>query len=542
MPTKPASAADPPEDCAALSDDRPPAAATPRHWLGHATEPHILYPGIAVFVLALIWGTTLNLITVKHAAAERAAATSVDELAVTYESQVLRALREIDQTLKLVRYAYGLKGGHAVLQELKARTLLPPELLFAVSIADSRGNIVASTHPAATANVVGDEYFQSQRPSDALAVGRSRRDPASAEWQLYFSRGLNSDDGGHAGLVMVTVDASYFVSGYEISKLGGQGVLGLLGTDGVFRVRRSGETVAMDDAVRYASLVPAVDQAHQEVRPVTNPWDGVRRYIHTHRLFEFPFAVLVGLSVDEQLAGARRDARVYLWAAAAASLLMLAVIAALGRLSWQLALSRRRADHERMAHTERIQNRAYHDDLTSLPNRSLFSRLLGQSLSLAHRHARQLAVLFLDLDGFKHINDTLGHGSGDLLLQEVATRLKACVRDSDTVARLGGDEFVVLLPDLTAEQHVATVATKILSAVARSFVLVGQEVCVTASLGISVYPEDGLDEQTLMKNADLAMYRAKELGRNNYQFHSRKPDAADSEIRAAAGVILRATP
>ncbi len=134
-------------------------------------------------------------------------------------------------------------------------------------------------------------------------------------------------------------------------------------------------------------------------------------------------------------------------------------------------------------------------------------------------------MLFLDLDRFKHINDTLGHEAGDQLLQEVATRLKACLRDSDTVARLGGDEFVVLLPELDEETYVATVAQKILSAVARPFVLIGQEFRVTASIGISTYPQDGLDEQTLTKNADIAMYQAKEDGKNNFQFYSEKLNA-----------------
>jgi diguanylate cyclase (GGDEF)-like protein len=124
------------------------------------------------------------------------------------------------------------------------------------------------------------------------------------------------------------------------------------------------------------------------------------------------------------------------------------------------------------------------------------------SISAAHRYHRHLAVAFLDLDRFKQINDTLGHEAGDQLLKEVATRLKGCVRESDTVARLGGDEFVVLLPELEDDRYVALVAEKILTAVAKPFALMGQEFRVTASIGISSYPQDGRDEQTLTKNAD----------------------------------------
>ena len=151
---------------------------------------------------------------------------------------------------------------------------------------------------------------------------------------------------------------------------------------------------------------------------------------------------------------------------------------------------------------ERAEYLAYYDSLTSLPNRSMFSKLLNQAISLARRDGKQLAVLFVDLDRFKNINDTLGHDAGDLLLQEVGKRLQGCLRDSDTVARLGGDEFVVLLPAMHDAADVEVVARKILAATSKSFVALGQEFRVTASVGVSTYPRDGEDEQSLMKNAD----------------------------------------
>jgi diguanylate cyclase (GGDEF)-like protein len=207
-------------------------------------------------------------------------------------------------------------------------------------------------------------------------------------------------------------------------------------------------------------------------------------------------------------------------------------------MSWQLAQSRLRAAEAKIAYAERIEYLAYHDGLTSLPNRSLFSMLLSQSISQAHRYDRQLAVLFLDLDRFKQINDTLGHEAGDQLLQQVATRLQACLRDSDSVARLGGDEFVVLLPELSENKYAATAAQKILSTVAKPFNLRGQEFRITASVGISVFPQDGLDEQTLKKHADIAMYQAKQQGKNNFQFYSEKLDT-DSLERLTLELSLR---
>jgi diguanylate cyclase (GGDEF)-like protein len=171
-------------------------------------------------------------------------------------------------------------------------------------------------------------------------------------------------------------------------------------------------------------------------------------------------------------------------------------------------------------HAESLQHLAYHDSLTSLPNRGFFSKLLNHGISQAQRHKKTLAVLFIDLDRFKYINDTLGHEAGDALLQEVARRLKDALRESDTVARLGGDEFVVLVEDVSDKNTMAVVAHKILSALVRPFVTLGQEFHVTASIGISFYPSDGPDERSLMKNADIAMYRAKEEGKNNFQFYS----------------------
>ncbi|MBI2297292.1 MAG: EAL domain-containing protein [Betaproteobacteria bacterium] len=169
---------------------------------------------------------------------------------------------------------------------------------------------------------------------------------------------------------------------------------------------------------------------------------------------------------------------------------------------------------------DQIQYLATHDGLTSLPNRVMFSQLLNLAIQSARRYTRNFAVLFIDLDRFKLINDTLGHEAGDKLLQEIATRFTGCLRESDVVARLGGDEFVVLVQEVSEAEHVATVARKLLSAAIKPVVLAGQECRVTASIGICLYPADAQDEQSLMKHADIAMYLAKEEGKNNFQFYS----------------------
>lgn len=170
-----------------------------------------------------------------------------------------------------------------------------------------------------------------------------------------------------------------------------------------------------------------------------------------------------------------------------------------------------------------IRHVAYHDMLTGLPNRELFNELLNLALAQAqrHNHNRLLAVLFLDLDRFKLINDTLGHGVGDQLLQSVAHRLKECCRrQGDVVARRGGDEFIVLLPELDSVQDAAKVAQKIIDAFSHAFVLPEHELFISTCIGISIFPEDGTEGDTLIGNADMAMYRAKEHGRNQYHLYN----------------------
>lgn len=178
-------------------------------------------------------------------------------------------------------------------------------------------------------------------------------------------------------------------------------------------------------------------------------------------------------------------------------------------------------DYTSLYHAQRmVQQLAYYDPLTSLPNRRLFIDRLNQACQAASRYGQRLAILYLDLDGFKQVNDTLGHAAGDEMLTEIASRIKNRVRASDTVARLGGDEFVVLVTHLKDRNQAAKIARKILEATAEPIVLRDHLVEVTTSIGITTFPEDGEDVDRLLRNADMAMYAAKSQGRNNFQFYT----------------------
>jgi diguanylate cyclase (GGDEF)-like protein len=177
-----------------------------------------------------------------------------------------------------------------------------------------------------------------------------------------------------------------------------------------------------------------------------------------------------------------------------------------------------RSNQELQQSADRLNHLANHDPLTGLPNRKLFQERLAQSLDWAQENHHLVALLFLDLDGFKLINDTQGHDIGDLLLKAVAQRLTRCLRGSDTVSRLGGDEFTVILPGIPSAMDATKVAEKILTTFAKPFTLKEQTIFITSSIGISIFPQDASTVEMLIKRADTAMYRAKELGRNRFHF------------------------
>ena len=189
---------------------------------------------------------------------------------------------------------------------------------------------------------------------------------------------------------------------------------------------------------------------------------------------------------------------------------------------------------------EALLRMANHDALTGLPNRALLQDRLAQAIVHAHRGERQVAVMFIDLDRFKHVNDSLGHDAGDQMIVEISRRLSASLRESDTVARQGGDEFVVVLPDLAGEDDAARVAQKLLANLFQPLLLCGQEVFPTGSIGIAMYPRDGLDAATLLKCADSAMYQSKGTGGNHYSFYAADMGAQSVEHLRMEGALQRA--
>lgn len=505
----------------------PLLSPTQRHWLHRLVEPAALFTGLTVLALTVIWMVTLGAVEREKQAADRRAAVQAADMANTYEAQVVRALREIDMTLKLVRYHLDDRPPQDVLEDLRQRDILPPSLLFEIRISNADGNIVASTHDIPTGRVTSSAPEQ-----DAMTFDISRQAASGEENRLAFRQHLTENEQEEAsGWVTLLVDAAYFVSGYDKDKLGKQGVLGLVGTSGTFLVRRTGDTLRTGTQVDLETLLEGNTTLDEPAQVRRNDWDGVHRYLVARPLFEFPVVIVLGLSQHEQMAAVASLKRIYYKRAMLISVVVLAVLALLGALSVKLRKTQAKILEERLSHAEQAEYLAFHDVLTGLPNRALFNHLLFKSLQHAHRYDKQLVLLFLDLDRFKEINDTLGHDAGDELLQEVSRRLSRSIRESDTVARIGGDEFVVLITEITEPSQITQIADKILAEVSTPFTLVGQALRITVSIGIAQYPADGEDEQTLRKHADVAMYHAKQEGKNNAKFYSEqiKTDALERQ-------------
>jgi len=624
------------------------ASSAPRRarWYGRLLETHVALPLFALLPLLAIWIATFHFIEVERGGAANAARDAVSELAETYEAQVARNLNAIDQTLKVLKYAVEMDGPAGALPTLRRQGLLPPGLVFVVSVSDREGHIVASNPAQPPADVSQQPWFTVHRDGDgnlpfvSRTAGESQDGHGGAEPHLRFTRRIAGADGGFGGIAIVEVDPAYFTSSYERSREGEHGLLALVGSDGVTRALRIGERLSWGHRI-------AIGAHGGGAAAITAP-DGVARHAIVRRLHGFPLTAMVGLADNEQMAEFEQHRTNYLVAAGAASLLLVAVVGLISAWSWQLAKARRRerrahetyaaaseasldaifvlrsvrgadgaiADFivedtnsraeqltgiaravmcgkplgamlpfyrangmfeelarvargggaaeaewlaltepavgrwlqrqvvqveggvvatvrditERKRSDERIRHLAHHDELTGLPNRTLIRDRLERAVHDARRSGGNLALVFVDLDGFKLVNDGLGHNAGDELLQVVAARMQGCLSAGDTLGRLGGDEFVILLPAASdSAPALAPLLECIRDTVGEPVLVDGQAVQVGCSMGVVIYPRDGEDPKTLMMNADAAMYRAKDLGKHNFQFYTREMNASLEE-------------
>lgn len=501
-------------------------------FLQKLTEPQILFPGLTVVLILIIWTATLQNIDSRRQARTILAQDSARDMAQTYQAQLLRALREIELTLALLDYQADILDPDTALSRLADSQLLPPELFFRVNVYDQTGRQLAGYPPndlPLPEELAIDNL--SIEPGSQIHVSQPFAHNDDRTWVSFASAHfMTTDNTMH--ILTVSADAEYFVSSYEYSRLGDRGLLAIVGPNGNIIARRSGDNISFGGSVLTDDVPAALLAGSAELVEYAHSTDNINRYYTTQNLFGYPLTLVTGVAVDEQMQEFHLFRRQSLLQSVISTLALLLVMGILGRTSLQLHRSRMRLMAEQIAHSQHVEHLAFHDSLTGLPNRSLFSRLLNQSIREAKRDHQQLTVLFLDLDKFKLINDTLGHDAGDVLLQEVARRVSATLRNSDVVARLGGDEFIILLRNTSDASDITDISEKLMQAVCEPYSLNGEQTVITVSIGASVYPDDGLDEQTLTKHADIAMYQAKQEGRNQIRLFAELPaDLRQAEAR-----------
>ncbi|MES2740581.1 MAG: EAL domain-containing protein [Pseudomonadota bacterium] len=622
--------------------------------LRRMAELYLALPVLALLLLAVLWIVTWQSIDSEREGATLKAQELNRELLDTYEAQIARSLVGIDQTLKVIKFAVELNGAVAALPTLRRQGLLPPTLVFGTAVIDSGGKVVASNPAGKSASAAGQPYFifHQSHADDTLLVSQPLRTGPGPDAHLHFTRRINDAAGRFAGLAIVEVEPAYFTSGYELSRLGESGMLGLVGSeDKLFRVLRSGEQVSWGQS---AAGLPALDPEGELQALIA--WQGRQRYLGVRHLHGFALNVVVGLDQAEQLRPFRQQKSAKLWQAAMISATVLLLAGLCSFWSWQAGKTRRRIQREQTTYAaaseanldaffvlrsvfdgqgaivdfvidaansraekltglaraamcgrsvctlwpemraigvldqlagvardggvheaewehrvsehrvrwfhrqvvavedgvvtivrdissrkraeERMLHIAHHDMLTGLPNRSLIGDRLDQAVLAAQRAESCVAVAFIDLDGFKMVNDALGHNAGDALLCEVAARMVRCVRRNDTVGRFGGDEFVLILSIRRGgEEMVTTLLEKIRDTLMQPVALDGQEVRVGCSIGVAIYPHDGDDANVLLKKADAAMYRAKETRQNSIQFYTHELSAkADEKLALLEGL------
>ena len=312
-----------------------------QHWLRRGLEAHVLFPAFGLLMLIVVWNGAFHFDQVATNNAQLIALEVSTEVAETYNAQVISNLAQIDQALKIVRHSFALTEDPGVLGELAEKGLLPSTFLFTVRIADADGMVIASTRANERGQSIGQQHLEAHRTNaaDSPFVGRVTPSPSSGEPELTFSRKLNPQGDHLIGMVVVAVHPSYFTSGYEHAKMGDTGIIGLLGREGRFHVKRRGDQVSWDEAVN-----PVFFDSVQHVSGTTldNSLDGVRRYTNIRQLHGFPLTVVISLSEQELLNAYSQERRTYIWEAAIASAWIVLIVALLSRLAWQLSRNRKR--------------------------------------------------------------------------------------------------------------------------------------------------------------------------------------------------------
>lgn len=488
----------------------------------------LVIPVLGTLVLVLLWTVIFARLSVEKEATTHESMASAAILSSALEQHTIKAIHQVDQVTRFVKYEYEKSPDNFNLIGTVEKGVVQSDTLVQVSLIDEYGTLVANTadpHPKPI-DLSDREHFKIHAHSndDLLYISRPVRGRVSGLWTLQITRRLNHPDGSFAGVVVVSEDPAYFTSDfYNVASIGREGVIAVVSDNGSVLARNTGGGVAEGSATspaRADTRTPA-ERAHGDftasgVYPTSDhasgiyvdPIDNVKRIVSYRHIDGYPLGVLVGLSVKEEFIDYNHTRNVYLLMATFISLAMLGFFGVATGLIGKL-LGRERE----MTHLVEF------DLLTGLRNRYSTLQALRQDVAdsgnLGH-----LALLFIDLDNFKTVNDTLGHNAGDIVLQMTASRLAETVGENGRLSRIGGDEFVVVVKGEEVERRAVELAEAISNMFATPFDVRGSAFVLHASIGIALFSVSNESEIDLLKKADLAMYSAKDSGKNCYQFYS----------------------
>ncbi|MFC0397515.1 bifunctional diguanylate cyclase/phosphodiesterase [Paraburkholderia rhizosphaerae] len=467
-------------------------------------------PALGVLVLVLLWTVIFARLSVEKESTYREAMASAGILSAALEQHTVKAIHQVDQITRFVKYEFEKSPGRFDLASTVEKGVVQSETLVQVSLIDEHGKLVANTaEPNPKPIDLSDrEHFKvhEHENDDQLYISKPVLGRVSGHWTLQMTRRLNHQDGSFAGVVVVSEDPSYFTSDfYNNAAIGRDGVIAVISDNGTVLARRTGSDERASGVFTASGTYPTSEHVSGTY---IDPIDKVTRIVSYRHIDGYPLGVLVGLSQAEEFADYNHTRNVYLLMASFISLAMLGFFAVATGLIGKL-LGRERE----MTHL------VEYDLLTGLRNRYSTLQILHHEVSQTSNVGR-LAILFIDLDNFKTVNDTLGHNAGDIVLQMTAARLADAVSDQGTLSRIGGDEFVVIVKGDDVEERAVAAAEAASAVFAKPFEVRGSTFVLHASIGIALYSIANESEIDLLKKADLAMYSAKDAGKNCYQFYS----------------------
>ncbi len=479
---------------------------------------------ICVFAIGGIWVATMQRIVFERAQTITNVIDNNNNLALAFEQQVASTLSQAEQVTAFVRYVYENWPLTLDLNDWSSQRVIRDPAFSSIVVLDADGDTVASNLPVdQDGSYAGRDFFEQQRKSqtDNIYIGKPEQIAASDLWRIPMSLPMHRAD-GFSGAVVVFVEPTTINSFYDQINLGPRDMIEISGLDGIIRSRRVGDATTFGGEHGYHAWY-----ARQSIKPnggfidKGDTTDGSWRIVSYRTMADYPMMITIGVDYASALAITNEQRNNYLLMATLGTVVLLICAGLIVFFA-----IRQRNDYARIA--AHLSHDALHDDLTGLPNRIMFTDRLQRAIEAARRHKKFVTVLYLDLDGFKQVNDTHGHASGDLLLQQVATRIQDCIRarSEDTVSRFGGDEFGITLASLDSPAQAARIARTILVALDKPFVLNdGITGKVSVSIGAATYPLDSSDPDRLLSYADAAMYKAKQAGKNRFHWYQNQPEA-----------------